>query len=231
MLERLRQRKPAEVDDRAHIRGTPAPQSENQPTRAPGGQESGWLDPDVERDFLERVPRSARLGGHLYTADGRRHDCAPTEGRIDARDACDRNSCPGPRSHCARRRGLPFGAHHFEPHGAAPLRSGFVENIHADGPNVFAHEQYVLNGAAASTSYTVVIHVAAALDTSCAAPFLNLATATLTTNVAGNGSAYHVFTPADVDGLANSTFNAYWTVELNGNVVYSTDCGPITLDS
>jgi len=115
--------------------------------------------------------------------------------------------------------------------GAAPLRSGFVENIHADGPNVFAHEQYVLNGAATSTSYTVVIHVAAALDTSCAAPFLNLATATLTTNVAGNGSAYHVFTPADVDGLANSTFNAYWTVELNGNVVYSTDCGPITLDS
>ena len=29
---------------------------------------------------------------------------------------------------------------------AAPLRSGFVENIHANGPNVYAHEQYVLTG-------------------------------------------------------------------------------------
>ena len=117
------------------------------------------------------------------------------------------------------------------PTGSAPLRSGFVENIHADGPNVFAHEQYVLNGAGASTSYTVVIHGSVAADTSCAAPFLNLPTATLTTNVAGNGSAYHVFTPSDVGGLANSTINAYWTIELNGSVVYRTDCESITLDS
>jgi len=33
------------------------------------------------------------------------------------------------------------------PTGTTPLRSGFVENIHANGPNVFAREIYVLNGA------------------------------------------------------------------------------------
>jgi hypothetical protein len=119
----------------------------------------------------------------------------------------------------------------LSPTGGASLRAGFVQNIHADGPNIFAHEQYVLNGAGSNTTYTVVIHVSAASDTSCAAPFLNLATATLTTNVAGNGSAYHVFTPSDVGGLANSTINAYWTVELNGSVAYRTDCVSITLDS
>ena len=31
--------------------------------------------------------------------------------------------------------------------GSAPLRSGFVENIHANGPTVYAHENYIVNGA------------------------------------------------------------------------------------
>src|SRR5207245_10733455 len=34
----------------------------------------------------------------------------------------------------------------------ASIRSGFVENIHADGPNVYAHEQYVLNGGEPGTT-------------------------------------------------------------------------------
>ncbi len=33
------------------------------------------------------------------------------------------------------------------PVGSAPLRSGFVQNIKAEGPNVYAHEVFVLNGA------------------------------------------------------------------------------------
>ena len=41
----------------------------------------------------------------------------------------------------------------------APLRSGFVENIHADGPNVFAHELYVVNGATPNTTFQVSIAV------------------------------------------------------------------------
>ncbi len=39
----------------------------------------------------------------------------------------------------------------LNPIAGAPLRSGFVENIHADGPQVYAHELYVLNGAEPDT--------------------------------------------------------------------------------
>lgn len=115
------------------------------------------------------------------------------------------------------------------PVGSAPLRSGFVENIHANGPNVFAHEEYVLNGAMPNTSYTVTIHVFAAPG--CTNTVFDLDTATLTTNPAGNGTAEKVFTPADVDGLANSTIYAYWTVSTGGSVTYMTACQTIQLDS
>src|ERR1043165_8971704 len=76
----------------------------------------------------------------------------------------------------------------LQPIGGAPLRSGFVENIHPNGPNVFAHEQYVVNGAQSSTTYQVVIEVFPG-DTSCASTPLIIPTATLTTNAAGNGTA------------------------------------------
>ena len=42
------------------------------------------------------------------------------------------------------------------PVGSAPLRSGFVENIKAEGPMVYAHELFVLTGASPFTTYTVV---------------------------------------------------------------------------
>ena len=71
------------------------------------------------------------------------------------------------------------------PVGASPLRSGFVENVHPNGPNVFAHEQYVLNGAVPNMTYKVTIHITSLADTTCATPFLNLDTASLTTNAAG----------------------------------------------
>ena len=35
------------------------------------------------------------------------------------------------------------------------IRSGFVENIHANGPDVYAHEQYVLNGGEPGTTARV----------------------------------------------------------------------------
>ena len=107
----------------------------------------------------------------------------------------------------------------------------FVENIHPNGPIVFAHEQYVLNGAMPDTTYMVTIHIAGAADTTCAAPFLNLATATFATNAAGNGSANKVFTPADVGGLANSTAHAFWTVSTGAGVAYRTSCQMIQLDA
>ena len=47
------------------------------------------------------------------------------------------------------------------PVAANEVGSGFVENIHANGPNVYAHEQYALKGALPSTDYVVWIHVSA----------------------------------------------------------------------
>jgi hypothetical protein len=108
--------------------------------------------------------------------------------------------------------------------------SGFVENIHANGPNIYAHEQYVLNNGLPSTTYQVVIHLSALADTTCSAPFLVLPTASLTTNVAGNGSAYHVFTPTDAGPLRGATWRAYWTLETPAGVAYRTSCETIVLD-
>src|SRR6266542_5790344 len=74
----------------------------------------------------------------------------------------------------------------LHPVGDAPLRSGFVENIHANGPNVYAHEVYVLNGALPNTTYgvTLLLHPN---DPTCSGAALAVPTATLTTGVSGNG--------------------------------------------
>jgi hypothetical protein len=117
------------------------------------------------------------------------------------------------------------------PVGGAPLRSGFVENIHADGPNVYAHEQYVLIGAAANSSYQVVLMVFPT-DTTCSSTSssIPIPTATITTNPAGNGNAFHVFTPADADGLRGLTVGGMWVVMSGSTVAYETSCTTIHLD-
>ena len=44
----------------------------------------------------------------------------------------------------------------LRPIGDAPLRSGFVQNVKAQGPTIYAHsELYVLNGAIPKETYTV----------------------------------------------------------------------------
>src|SRR6266700_878572 len=117
----------------------------------------------------------------------------------------------------------------FAPIGEAPLRSGFVENIHANGPNVFAHEQYVVNGAEPNTSYQVVLMIFP-LDTTCTSTPITIPTAVINTNGAGNGSADHVFTPADADGLRGLTVGGMWFL-MNGNTVeYTTSCAAVHLD-
>ena len=113
---------------------------------------------------------------------------------------------------------------------AAPLRSGFVENIHANGPTIYAHEQYVLNGAAPNTTYHVVLMIFPG-DTTCSgAPAVSIPTATIQTNTAGNGVAFHVFTPADADGLHGATVGGLWTVSAGSAPDYQTGCATIVLD-
>jgi hypothetical protein len=121
------------------------------------------------------------------------------------------------------------GHYAFAPVAGARLRSGFVENIHPNGPIIFAREQYVVNGAVPNTTYDVVLMIFP-LDTSCTSTPIQMLTATITTNAAGNGTAYHVFTPADATGLHGLTIGGIWTLQANGTTVYTTGCGKVTLD-
>lgn len=117
----------------------------------------------------------------------------------------------------------------FAPVGDVPLRSGFVENIHPNGPNVFAREQYSVNGAEPNATYDVVLTVSIA-DTTCTHPSFSMTTATITTDAAGNGTAAHVFTPADAAGLRGLLIGGMWQLVRAGTPVYATGCEAVQLD-
>ena len=119
------------------------------------------------------------------------------------------------------------GHYAFAPTGGEPLRNGFVENIHPNGPNVFAHEQYVVNGARPNTTYQVWLTVS---DATCSTILFAMQTETITTNAAGNGTALHVFTPADATGLHGLTIGGTWTLTTGGAPEYATACATIQLD-
>src|SRR6266508_1572556 len=84
----------------------------------------------------------------------------------------------------------------LHPVGTALLMTGFVANIHANGPNVYAHEVYVVVGASPMTSYDVTIAVYVR-DLACSTTPLRIVTATLTTDAAGSGRADVFFSPED----------------------------------
>jgi hypothetical protein len=114
-----------------------------------------------------------------------------------------------------------------------PLRSGFVENIHVNGPTIYAHEIYVLNGAAPTTTYQVTLNIFVG-DPACAGSAgVVIPTKSITTNAAGNGRADAVFTRSDADGLRHATHGVIWTVSVGSVrpvVKYTTGCQAITLD-
>jgi hypothetical protein len=120
----------------------------------------------------------------------------------------------------------------FSAIGNAPLRSGFVENIHANGPIVFAHEQYVVNGAEPNTTYTVVITIFVKDPTCSNAGTFSFPTATLKTNSAGDGTAHHVFTPEDATnaGIRGLLVGGMWQLVANGTPEYATGCAAVQLD-
>lgn len=109
--------------------------------------------------------------------------------------------------------------------------SGFVQNAHANGPNVYAHEQYQLRHADPGQSYQVTLHVYVG-DPSCTGTAdLDLATAVLTTNAAGNGSGSAVFTPTDAAGLPkNVPHGIIWTMTAGPTRSYSSGCETVVLD-
>jgi hypothetical protein len=118
----------------------------------------------------------------------------------------------------------------LHPVAGARLHSGFVENIHVNGPEVYAHEVYVLNGAQASTSYQVVLLIYP-FSTSCSSAPVAIPTATLTTNGHGNGKAQAFFQPADVPPpLRGASHGLIWQLLRGGTVVYETSGALVTLD-
>ena len=120
----------------------------------------------------------------------------------------------------------------LSPVSGAPLRNGFVQINHANGPVIFAHDNYVLNGATPNATYTVTLHLSQAADTTCSSPFVEVPVAQLETNAAGNGVADAVFTPEVIDalGVHNSTVHVYFTVGFGSSVAYTTSCLTAQLD-
>jgi hypothetical protein len=115
------------------------------------------------------------------------------------------------------------------PVGNAPLHSGYVENIHPNGPVVFAHEIYVLNGAEPETTYQVTLLIYS--DSTCASGTLLAAipTAQISTNRHGNGVSDFFIAPDAIGGLHGATVGVNWTV-TSATSSYETRCTTVTLD-
>jgi hypothetical protein len=126
--------------------------------------------------------------------------------------------------------------------GDNPLRSGSVTNIHANGPIVYANEQYHLNGAEANTRYGVFLEVWVTTETvrgdGCSndPTFVLGPTSSFTTNKAGNGHGKARFAPEDVFGLPTSpvVHGVNWVFREGavekGAAAYETGCQPVVLD-
>jgi hypothetical protein len=114
--------------------------------------------------------------------------------------------------------------------GGAPLRSGFVQNIKAEGPRIYAHEIFVLNGARARTTYTATRDFFV-LDPACAGQLVfHENVATLRTNASGNARADVIVRPAEVEGF-EGVHGVMWTVrDAAGAIAYRTTCTAVTLD-
>ena len=114
-----------------------------------------------------------------------------------------------------------------------PLRSGFVEDIHANGPTIYAQEIYQLNGAKPSTTYQVTLNIYKEVKqcTSLAIPAIVTDT-NLTTNTVGDAKGQATFTlsAATATGLRGGTYGVIWTVSDSGVVAYETACTAVTLD-
>jgi hypothetical protein len=114
--------------------------------------------------------------------------------------------------------------------GAEPLRSGFVQNIKAEGPRIYAHEIFVLNGARARTTYTVTRNFFFQ-DPECAGDLVfHEDVATLRTNARGNGRGDVFVEPGQVEGF-EGVHGVIWTVrDAGGAIAYRTPCTAVTLD-
>jgi hypothetical protein len=114
--------------------------------------------------------------------------------------------------------------------GGAPLREGFVETVHPDGPQIYAHEIYSLNGALPNATYHVflLVHLG---DPGCDdSTATNFGFVDLTTNGDGNGTTDRVI-PSVPDAIRNQTHGVRWEVmTTDDTLAYRTACTNVTLD-
>ena len=107
--------------------------------------------------------------------------------------------------------------------------TGFVVNIHPNGPQVFAIERYALRGAVPAATYdvTLVIDGAQAL---CGFP-IEIPMASGTANGTGNLTMQsRVLRPAAVPPcLRNQTFSIHWEVRSSGTLTHTAST-IVTLD-
>ena len=116
----------------------------------------------------------------------------------------------------------------LQPIGDAPLRSGSVVNIHAEGPTVYAVERYMLNGALPDHDYEMAL-VVTPFDPSCSTPAVEFLRTPISTNAAGNAHGGARFVPEQTAGLAGS-HGVNWVVFDGETAVYETGCQVVVLD-
>jgi hypothetical protein len=128
----------------------------------------------------------------------------------------------------------PFPAERYPlvPVGGEPLKSGFVENIHPEGSQIYARHVYVLNGARSDESYQAVISIWTSNVACSGAPAIVLPVAVLQTNGVGNGRADVVHTPEQLDalGIRGLTIGGEVTFLRGGSLAYAAGCQVVELD-
>lgn len=117
--------------------------------------------------------------------------------------------------------------------GSAPLASGFVVNIHANGPRVYAQERYQLRRAVPATEYQVTLLAYA--DTACTQFIQPIPATTMTTDARGNTHGSVTFTPESVAPFRNptgiATYGLIWVIGQKGQIpAYTTGCQVVSLD-
>ena len=107
---------------------------------------------------------------------------------------------------------------------------GWVVDIHAQGPRIYAQERYLLQDVVPGQTY--VMNLYAHTDPGCRTLVVAVpGTATMTANAAGNAHGAATFVPAAVEGLPRTTYYLRWQVtDGTGAVAYETGCVAVALD-
>lgn len=119
--------------------------------------------------------------------------------------------------------------------GFPELATGHIVDIHADGPTVYAIEQYMINKAKPSTSYQVadVVWIGGCPSDPSTPPSAILPTVILTTNANGFAQGNYKISPDTITqfGLHGTTLGIVWTLTSDSIVAYSmSSCINVAMD-